>query len=148
MHSALPPLQFDLIGSRARLQPILQARLDRQPDPTICHRDDETFCCAHPIKFYLLPRSIITETSIAQLRKYATITAYANTSCVDYEIQQACHNIGLLFDYKDFLLWKELLPLGRIDNALWLEHATTEHTLSAHPSFQGTDLNRIEYAAH
>jgi len=38
--------------------------------------------------------------------------------------------------------------LGRINNTLWLEHATTEHTLSAHPSFQGTNLNGIEYAVH
>jgi hypothetical protein len=108
----VPAIPFDLPNTRARLQPVLQQRLERPQENRICYRDTETFCCVHPIKIFLLPKSIIAETDLVQICKYATLSAYANTTCVDYEILQACHNIGLLFEHSDFMIWKELLLLG------------------------------------
>jgi len=141
----VPVVPFDLIKTRERFLPVLEQRLQRPQDTTICCRDDGSYCCRHPLNIYLPPKSIIAETNLAQIRKYATLSAYANTVCVDYEILQACHNIGLLFEFNDFIAWKELLLCGRIDDALWLEHATAEHTTSPHPSYSGTDITGIDY---
>lgn len=131
------PLQFNLLATRERLRPILVEKEALQGPDDACLPSSDVYCCTHPIKVNLPSRIIISERSIGELRKATLLSAYAKTSCADFEILQALYNIGLLFEIDDFHLWKELLQRGKIDDALWLEHAVCEHSRSVHPSFVG-----------
>ena len=140
-------LHFGLQATRERLLPLLNERFESNR-PIICRPDEDTFCCSHPITVNFPSRNIINEMSLYQLRVYATLAAHANTTCADFEILQACHNIGLLFKVTDFHIWKELFHLGQADNTIFLEHAVCGATQSVHQAFTGVDQFGIDFVIY
>jgi hypothetical protein len=131
------PITFELDKTRERLAPILAEKFKSNAQLITCKLEEGEYLCSHLFRINLPPRSIIGITSFNELRQYTSLVSYANVGCVDFEIQQALFNIGLIFDVEDYHLWKELLRLGRLEDVLWLEHATAEHNNSPHPSFVG-----------
>ena len=135
--NAVIPITFDLSELKNKYNNLLEGRVKSNRHQSACFHDNNTYCCKHQATFSFPARGIINETELPNLRRYATLAAYAPTNCVNYEITQALFNIGIFFEGEQFLIWQELFFLGRYDEAVWFEHAVCQETDSIHPNFQG-----------
>src|ERR1700760_1112846 len=147
--NTIVPLQFYYQETKQRLLPILAEKFRQFRYPSHCAPTSYTnsdnnvvsWCCQHPLTVNLPPRVIIQETNLAQLRTYAMLAAHCNTICCNFEILEALHGLGLLFKPEDFQLWQELLHLGKLEDALYFEHAACEEAKSIHPSIIGPEFD-------